>query len=486
MAFSDTAVEHPSPSLLSPSRIGPVLCDAALAVPEEESESGLSTPRQDRPRLRRKHHETHHCRAGSEFGGAWPIRVRPFAVTRVKVSVGSKSYSSVAGRGNEAMDKRKRSVSTKHGDRRNSEDEQKPRSLDDTDVPSSSDGSSSLTSSSGGLPGTTMSSMHSRRERFLVLLAQPNVTMGKLRSLSWSGIPADVRATAWKILLGYLPTNRDRREETLLRKRKEYYEFLRQSFVDAVRDDYEEKTFRQICIDVPRTIPSCAMFQIPVIQRSLERILYLWALRHPATGYVQGINDLVTPFFVLFLKEQLQHEGDVDEIDAAAVSDETYQLVEADSFWCMSKLLDSVQENYTFAQPGIQKMVFKLQELVYRIDAPLSKHLEEQGIQFIEFAFRWMNCLLMREMSLPMVTRMWDTYLAEGEEFPTLHVYVCAALLIQWSSQIRQLDFQGIMLFLQRLPTATWGEKEVEMLLSQAFLYKSLYQDAPSHLRSDE
>jgi hypothetical protein len=36
-------------------------------------------------------------------------------------------------------------------------------------------------------------------------------------------------------------------------------------------------------------------------QRSLERILYVWATRHPASGYVQGINDLVTPFFQVFL-----------------------------------------------------------------------------------------------------------------------------------------------------------------------------------------
>jgi len=36
-----------------------------------------------------------------------------------------------------------------------------------------------------------------------------------------------------------------------------------------------------------------------------ERILYIWAVRHPASGYVQGINDLVTPFFVVFLAEYL-------------------------------------------------------------------------------------------------------------------------------------------------------------------------------------
>jgi len=38
-----------------------------------------------------------------------------------------------------------------------------------------------------------------------------------------------------------------------------------------------------------------------------ERILYIWAIRHPASGYVQGINDLVTPFFVVFLSEYIEN-----------------------------------------------------------------------------------------------------------------------------------------------------------------------------------
>ena len=36
-----------------------------------------------------------------------------------------------------------------------------------------------------------------------------------------------------------------------------------------------------------------------------ERILFIWAIRHPASGYVQGINDLVTPYFIVFLAEHI-------------------------------------------------------------------------------------------------------------------------------------------------------------------------------------
>jgi len=49
--------------------------------------------------------------------------------------------------------------------------------------------------------------------------------------------------------------------------------------------------------------PLMPIFQQKVIQELFERILFIWAIRHPASGYVQGINDLVTPFFVVFLSE---------------------------------------------------------------------------------------------------------------------------------------------------------------------------------------
>lgn len=90
------------------------------------------------------------------------------------------------------------------------------------------------------------------------------------------------------------------------------------------------------------------------------------AIRHPASGYVQGINDLVTPFLVVFLSEQL--EGSIDTWSSLDLTEDKIADVEADCYWCLSKLLDGMQDHYTFAQPGIQRLVFKLRELVRRID----------------------------------------------------------------------------------------------------------------------
>jgi len=42
-------------------------------------------------------------------------------------------------------------------------------------------------------------------------------------------------------------------------------------------------------------------------------------------------------------------------------------------------------------------------------------HLENNGVEFRHFAFRWMNCLLMREIPFRLIVRIWDTCLAEKD-----------------------------------------------------------------------
>jgi len=94
----------------------------------------------------------------------------------------------------------------------------------------------------------------------------------------------------------------------------------------------------------------------------------VWAIRHPASGYVQGINDLVTPFFLVFLSSHIADESDPELVDPSQFTEDILTTVEADSYWCLSKLLDGIQDNYTQSQPGIQRRVFMLKELVQRID----------------------------------------------------------------------------------------------------------------------
>ncbi|CAA2975021.1 Hypothetical predicted protein [Olea europaea subsp. europaea] len=207
-----------------------------------------------------------------------------------------------------------------------------------------------------------------RLTKFQKELSGTTVILEKLRELAWSGVPPYLRPTVWRLLLGYAPSNSDRREGVLKRKRHEYLDCVAQYYdiPDIERTDEEISMLRQIGVDCPRTVPDVSFFQQAEVQKSLERILYTWAIRHPASGYVQGINDLATPFLVVFLSEYLS--GSIDTWSMADLSPEKVSNVEADCYGCLSKLLDGMQDHYTFAQPGIQRLVFKLKELVRRID----------------------------------------------------------------------------------------------------------------------
>lgn len=321
-----------------------------------------------------------------------------------------------------------------------------------------------------------------RVTKFTKEMSRTAVVLEKLRELAWSGVPPYMRPQVWRLLLGYAPPNSDRRGGVLSRKRTEYLDSVAQFYdiPDNDRSDDEISMLRQIAVDCPRTVPDVSFFQHEQVQKSLERILYTWAIRHPASGYVQGINDLVTPFLIVFLEEYL--EGNTESWNISHLSPETISNIEADCYWCLSKLLDGMQDHYTFAQPGIQRLVFKLKDLVRRIDEPISRHMEEQGLEFLQFAFRWFNCLLIREIPFHLVTRLWDTYLAEGDSLPEFLVYISASFLLTWSDKLQKLEFQEMVMFLQHLPTQEWTHHELEMVLSRAYMWHAMFNSSPSHL----
>lgn len=264
-----------------------------------------------------------------------------------------------------------------------------------------------------------------RINKFKKILQASSVPLVDLRAAAWSGVPEEVRAMTWQLLLSYLPTSSERRVATLERKRKEYLDGVKQAFDKGTGSTgsgapvagkgasrgLDEAIWHQISIDVPRTNPHIELYGYEATQRSLERILYVWAVRHPASGYVQGINDLVTPFWQTFLGVYITDPDIESGMDPGQLPKTVLDAVEADSFWCLTKLLDGIQDHYIVAQPGIQRQVRALQDLTARIDATLARHLENEHVEFIQFSFRWMNCLLMREISVKNTIRMWDTYM---------------------------------------------------------------------------
>ncbi|XP_063095027.1 TBC1 domain family member 22B isoform X6 [Cavia porcellus] len=227
-----------------------------------------------------------------------------------------------------------------------------------------------------------------RLEKFRQLLSSHNTDLDELRKCSWPGVPREVRPVTWRLLSGYLPANMERRKLTLQRKREEYFGFIEQ-YYDSRNEEHHQDTYRQIHIDIPRTNPLIPLFQQPLVQEIFERILFIWAIRHPASGsFTQSTRQLhstiqAIPAQIFLFKEHREIsniEEDVENFDVTNLSQDMLRSIEADSFWCMSKLLDGIQDNYTFAQPGIQKKVKALEELVSRIDGAQSLQEVRGGV----------------------------------------------------------------------------------------------------------
>lgn len=245
-----------------------------------------------------------------------------------------------------------------------------------TPASSSSSSSSSPQPQCGSTePGAAYAARVARFER---VLAEPLVSIDALRRLAWRGVPAALRPLVWKLLLGIVPLSRARRAEVLASKRAEYRANV-PTFMGAEKSEAECGTLHQIAIDLPRTAPGVAPFASPRVRALQERVLYIWALLHPASGYVQGLNELLTPIVLVLLSEYVPvfaaaRDGTstdvviVQEADVARLTDAQFADIEADAYWCLAKLLESVQDSYTSGQPGIHRALQKLQCLLHRLD----------------------------------------------------------------------------------------------------------------------
>ena len=324
------------------------------------------------------------------------------------------------------------------------------------------------------------------------ICSQDFILIEELRNICWNGIPTEeslLRAECWKILLGLYPLKKELKLSTIQRKKDEYIDMCSVysnalSNPDEVMNEEELKTYRQIQKDIPRTMPESSLFQNDKVQFMLTRVLYIWSLRHPASGYVQGFNDLCIPFFIVYFLEKFPNKN-IDTI--LKLNNEEFKILKEDDlteletniYYSLTKLLDRIQTNYTHNQPGITKMIKKMELIVEKVDPKLYDYLKKFEIDYVQFCFRWMNCFLIREFPVNLILRLWDTYFSEEKGFSEFHLYVCACLLLTFSEKLKAMtEFQELIVFLQNLPTSNWKIEDMDMLLAKSYSIKELYSNS--------
>lgn len=361
-----------------------------------------------------------------------------------------------------------------------------------------------------------------------LLLLDESPCLEDLRRCAWKGCSPKNRAQVWRLLLGHEPMEHSVRHSALEMKRKAYREYVKvlsapqgAAQVELSRQlkrcrsmqkhmgiesnkgegggrqlsledkdgnfveysDYAMKTLRQIEMDLPRTHPDIAIFHVPEVRNAMRRILYIYGMLNPNKNYVQGMNELLTPVLVVFFSSYLKEVRDrgvenflVREEVCNSLAAEELDEAEADAFWTFSLVVRSIEDNFIAEQPGILRRIARLEEIVREVDPLLSQHLARNGNEFIQFSYRWMNCLLMRELPFPLVVKLWDALIAEEDGLSELHVYFCAAMITKFRAELLAKGFEQCIMFLQNLPTSEWKTSDIDVLLSQAYVWRKQLQ----------
>jgi hypothetical protein len=73
------------------------------------------------------------------------------------------------------------------------------------------------------------------------------------------------------------------------------------------------------------------------------------------------------------------------------------------------------------------------------------------------------------------LTRLLDFFLTENMSPNELTVYLISVLLFKYSSKLKTMKNEQNIIFLQNLPTETWGEEDIILLVSEAVAIKTLF-----------
>jgi hypothetical protein len=90
------------------------------------------------------------------------------------------------------------------------------------------------------------------------------------------------------------------------------------------------------------------------------------------------------------------------------------------------------------------------------VDPELSNHFIAKGIDFYHIYFKWVTCLLLRQFSAKTGLRLFDTYFSVEREFFSFCQYIIPAVFLKYSKRLKQMSFEELMIFEQKIPTKTW------------------------------
>lgn len=185
-----------------------------------------------------------------------------------------------------------------------------------------------------------------------------------------------------------------------------------------------DKCFRQIELDLLRTLPNNRHFENPKSRgiHRVRRILRAYACFNPTVGYCQGMNRLAAMALLV--------------------------LPEEEAFWCLVAIIQCIMPKDYYLKPWLAQVdCFVLADLLEKKLPKLHKHLVQNEIQLT--LFTWFFTIFVDGFRPEMMLRIWDCFLLEGDK--VLFRFALAILHITQDDLLKMNDYSTMSTHLSRL-----------------------------------
>ena len=154
----------------------------------------------------------------------------------------------------------------------------------------------------------------------------------------------------------------------------------------------------------------------------LGRILMTYSFWNFDVGYVQGMNDLLSPILFMF-------QGD-----------------EAEAFWSLVAVMRSRAKLFDSDQAGMSQELEMLGYALQLVDPDFHAYLRSVDAANAFFAYRWFLCCFKRELTFRDTLRLWEV-LWSRHLTDRMQTFVAVALIMSLSEEIvaKQLHFDEIL-----------------------------------------
>jgi hypothetical protein len=359
-------------------------------------------------------------------------------------------------------------------------------------------------------------------------------------------MPNDLKKILYKFFLGILPfDSHDKWEEIMINLREDYAKKVVLHSTNSLFDEFELKSdidtnqhnssskcedfTNLIKLDIERTFQEIDLFRNNEVKESLVRVLSIWSKENQEIGYCQGMNEILgTLYYSLYPNLAHQMHLETSTKNSKNEKDKAYfyyflnkeEFFEADIFFIFSEVMNKSLKNlYNYndikfrlkngdpfdridksclshedisqaQHSDLKKRINKIFYFYLRIaDKELFMHIFEKVEPYL-FLFRWILCMLNREISLKNILHVWDCIFAlefldsntlNPEDIPdaiknnlNLLDYLCVAMICNIKEELMNEDDQCYLLsLLMHFP----NENNIKAILQQALKLRDKIYD---------